>query len=412
MPLTDAKARASKPAEKDYKLADEKGLYLLVKKSGGRLWRLKYRMGGKEKLLALGVYPDVSLAQARQARDEARTLLTQGIDPGQHKKATKAAREDAAANSFEVVAREWLDKRGRKSESGDTRLRALLEKDLFPRLGSRPVGDITPPELLQVLRRIEARGAIETAHRAKQYAGQVFRYAVATGRAGRDPSTDLKGALKSPTKTHFPAITDPAEVGRLLVVVHEYQGTPTVMAALKLSPLLFCRPGELRQLEWTEVNFGDERIELPAHKMKTKEPHIIPLSTQALEILQELYQLTGRGRYVFPSARGGSRPLSENGVRTALRTMGYTNEQMTPHGFRAMARTLLDEVLGFPVDWIEHQLAHAVRDANGRAYNRTRHLEQRRKMMQKWADYLDNLKAQAMAGNVVVGNFAGGSRQG
>ncbi len=392
MVLTDTKIKRAKPAEKDYKLSDGKGLYLLVKANGSKYWRMKYRLDGKEKLLSIGVYPDISLANARKHREIAREQVAQGIDPSQHKQATKAARKDASANSFEVIAREWLDKRGNKSESADKRLVRLLERDLYPHIGKRPISDITPPELLKTLRRIEGRGAIETAHRAKQTAGMVFRYAVATGRADRDPSADLKGALKSPQKVHFPAITDPKEVGPLMTAIYAYQGTPTVTAALKLSPLVFCRPGELRHLEWSEVNFEEQRIELPASKMKIEEPHIIPLSRQALEILEELHALTGRGRYVFPSARGASRPLSENGVRTALRTIGYTNEQITPHGFRAMARTLLDEVLNFRIDWIEHQLAHAVRDANGRAYNRTKHLKERHRMMQVWADYLDDLR--------------------
>jgi integrase len=267
----------------------------------------------------------------------------------------------------------------------------LLKKDLFPYIGKRPISKITSPDLLKALRRIESRGAVNTAHRAKQAAGMVFRYAVATGRAERDPSVDLKDALAQPTKSHFKSITEPAEVGPLITAINNYQATPVVMAALKLSPLLFCRPGELRHLEWIEVKFKQTRIELPAEKMKMQEPHIIPLSTQAMEILKELHLITGRGKYVFPSARGPSRPLSDNGVRTALRTLGYTNEQISPHGFRAMARTILDEILNFPVDWIEHQLSHAVRDANGRAYNRTKHISQRQQMMQTWADYLDGL---------------------
>lgn len=397
MPLSDTKIRAAKPAAKDYKLSDEKGLYLLIKKNGSKYWRLKYRYDGKEKTLAIGVYPDVSLAMARQSRDQARTLLSQEIDPGQHRKATREARHASSANSFEVVGREWLAKRGKKSEAGDKRLIRLLEKDLIPHIGSRPVSEITPPELLRALRKVESRGAVETAHRAKQCASQIFRYAVATGRAERDPSADLRGALASPTKQHFSSMTNPKEVGPLLAALHNYRGTPVVMAALKLTPLLFCRPGELRHLEWSEVNFEEDRIELPPEKMKMKEPHIIPLCRQAKAILEELRTLTGTGKYVFPSARGASRPLSENGVRTALRSIGYTNEQITPHGFRAMARTLLDEVLEFPVDWIEHQLAHAVKDANGRAYNRTKHLEQRRGMMQAWADYLDGLREAATA---------------
>jgi integrase len=252
------------------------------------------------------------------------------------------------------------------------------------------------------LRKIEDRGALETAHRAKQTAGQVFRYAVATGRAERDPTGDLKGALGNPKGRHLAAITDPKEVGKLLVAMKGYTGTQVVKAALLLSPLLICRPGELRHMEWTEVKWEENSWELPGEKMKTKQPHVVPLSTQALDLLRELKKLTGNGRYVFPSARGASRPLSENGVRTALRTLGYDNNTMTPHGFRAMARTILDEVLDFRVDWIEHQLAHAVRDTNGRAYNRTTHLEGRRQMMQKWADYLDWQSEKARVGNVAV----------
>ncbi len=393
MSLSDTKIKAAKPLDKDYKLADGKGLYLLVKKSGGKYWRYKYRFNGKEKLMAFGTYPGTSLAKARTKHNAAKSLLAEGIDPMLNKRATKAAAEGAASNSFEVIAREWLTKRGKKSESADKRLNALLEKDLFPYLGKRPIHEITPVELLQTLRRIQGRGAVETAHRAKQYAGQIFCYAVVTGRTDRDVSVNLRGALKVPTETHFAALTTPKEAAALLSAIHGYRGTPVVQAALKLAPLLFCRPGELRQLEWAEVDWEEQRIELPAEKMKLRLPHIIPLCTQALTILRDLHLFTGRGRYVFPSARGGSRPLSENGVRTALRSMGFSNEQMTGHGFRAMARTMLDEVLSFPVDWIEHQLSHKVRDANGRAYNRTAHLPQRFGMMQTWADYLDGLRS-------------------
>ena len=388
--LTATAVKQAKPKTKPYKLADGGGLYLHVKPNG-KYWRYKYRFANKEKLLALGVYPDTSLADVRKLHQAARKSLADGIDPNNHKQAERAAHQGALANSFEVIALEWLQKRGTKSQSTEQRQNSLLKNDLFPYIGKRPIADIKAPELLKALRRIESRGAIETAHRAKQLAGQIFRYAVATGRAERDPSVDLKGALAQPTKTHFKSLTEPSDVAPLMVAIRHYQGTPTVMAALKLSPLLFCRPGELRHLEWKEVKFKETRIELPAEKMKMKEPHIIPLSTQAMEILEELHLITGRGRYVFPNARGASRPLSDNGVRTALRTLGYTNEQISPHGFRAMARTILDEVLNFPLDWIEHQLAHAVRDPNGRAYNRTKHISQRQQMMQTWADYLDGL---------------------
>jgi len=405
--LTATAVKQAKPKDKPYKLADGGGLYLHVKPNG-KYWRYKYRFANKEKLLALGVYPDTSLADVRKSHQASRKSLANGIDPNAAKQAQKAADQGTSANSFEVVALEWLHKRGAKSEGGDKRLNRLLQKDLFPYIGKRPISKITSPDLLKALRRIESRGAVNTAHRAKQAAGMVFRYAVATGRAERDPSVDLKDALAQPKQTHFKSLTEPNEVAPLMVAIKNYQGTPTVMAALKLSPLLFCRPGELRHLEWIEVKFKQARIELPAEKMKMEQPHIIPLSTQAMEILEELQPITGRGKYVFPSARGPSRPLSDNGVRTALRTLGYTNEQISPHGFRAMARTILDEVLNFPLDWIEHQLAHAVRDPNGRAYNRTKHISQRQQMMQTWADYLDGL---ASGNNNVVPFRSSGHEQ-
>ena len=388
--LTATAVKQAKPKAKPYKLADGGGLYLNVK-TAGKYWRYKYRFAGKEKLLALGTYPDISLADARKLHQAARENLADGIDPSSHKKTKKSADQSNSANSFEAVAIEWSKTRSKKADSTEKRQRALLEKDLFPFIGSRPIADIDAPELLKTLRKIENRGAIETAHRANRLAGQIFRYAIVTGRSKHNPSIDLKDALTQPIKSHRKSITDPAEVGPLMAAIKNYQATPVVMAALQLSPLFLCRPGELRHLEWAEVNFAEARIELPASKMKTKEPHIIPLASQAIAILKELQPISGRGKYVFPSARGASRPLSDNGVRTALRTLGYTNDQICPHGFRAMGRTILDEVLNFPVDWIEHQIAHSVKDANGRAYNRTKHLPQRKKMMQAWADYLDDL---------------------
>lgn len=407
MPLSATQVEKAKPQEKDYKLPDGNGLYLLVKTSGARYWRLKYRFTGKERLLAIGVYPDVSLKDARLAKDEARRQLAQGIDPSAEKQARKLAGNQSAANSFEVIAREWLAiKMADKSESHRDRTRNALEKDLFPYIGRKPIAELTPLDLLGTLRRIEKRGAVETAHRAKQTAGQVLRYAIATGRAERDISADLKGALKNPVTKHFPAITEPAEVGRLMLALDNYTGTNIVKAALQLSPLLFCRPGELRHLEWSEIDFENARIEIPAEKMKMREAHIIPLSKQAQKILEDIQPLTGQLKYVFTSPRGRSRPLSENGVRTALRALGYDNDTLTPHGFRAMARTLLDEVLGFRIEWIEQQLAHAVKDANGRAYNRTKHLPQRTDMMQSWADYLDTLRLSATSNNVIPAKFA------
>ncbi len=401
--LSDIAVKNAAAKEKPYKLADGAGLYLEVMPAGAKYWRLKFRYGGKEKRLALGVYPSVTLKAARKAARDARDKLAAGIDPTETRRQEKLARTVGAENSFRVVALEWYAKeRPHWSESHIKRVGWIFENNLFPWLGHRPIAEINPPELLAVLRKTESKGTIETAHRAKNVAGQVFRYAVATGRAERDPTPDLKGALAAPKGGHHAAITDPKEVGALLRAIDGFRGTLAVLAALKLSPLLFCRPGELRQMEWAEINWDESRWEIPAEKMKLREPHIVPLCAQALDILKELQPITGRGRYVFPSARGASRPLSENGVRSALRTLGYSNDHMTPHGFRAMARTILDEVLGYRVEWIEHQLAHAVKDANGRAYNRTTHLPQRRQMMQGWADYLDALKTSS---NVIPVDF-------
>ncbi|MCA0892851.1 tyrosine-type recombinase/integrase [Microbulbifer agarilyticus] len=406
MALSDTKAKALKAREKKYLEADEKGLYLEVKPNGTKRWVFRFRLHEKRSDLALGVYPDVGLAEARRARDEARKHVAAGIDPRDVKRAQKESTLEAHRNSLAAVSEEWFAaKMAHLSKSSKDRARRALDTDLLPYLGKRPIAEITPPEVLRCLRRIESRGALETAHRVKRVASQVFRFGVATGKADRDPTIDLTGALKPTKKKHLAAITDPVEVGRLMVAIEGYQGTPVVRTALKLSPLLFCRPGELRKLEWPEVNWEARQIEIPAEKMKMGEPHIIPLAEQSLDLLRELAPLTGRGKYVFPSARGQSRPLSDNGVRTALRSLGYDNETMTAHGFRAMARTLLDEVLGFRIDYIEHQLAHGVKDALGRAYNRTKHLPQRADMMQKWADYLENLCSQTKAGNVITARF-------
>lgn len=391
--LTDTQVKAAKPKDKDYKLFDGEGLYVLVKPNNKKYWRLKFRFAGKEKVLALGVYPKVSLAQARQSTTKEKAKLLEGIDPSHERKVKKLTANLSSDNTFASIADEFIDKKmQRMSKVHLDRTTRAINRDLKPFIGSRPVSEITAPELLAILRKVEERGAIETAHRIKQVAGQIFRYAIATGRAERDISADLKGALASPQKSHFAAIVDPKEVAKLMIAIDNYSGTAVVTAALKLSPLLFCRPGELRHLEWSEVNFDESRIELPAEKMKINEPLIIPLSKQAHEILKALEPITSNGNYVFPSARGRSRPMSDNAVRTALRTLGFDNDTMTTHGFRAMARTLLDEVLGFRVEYIEQQLGHAVRDANGRAYNRTKHLVERTNMMQVWADYLDSLR--------------------
>lgn len=396
MALTATAVKQAKSKDSTYKLFDGGGLFLQVTAKGAKYWRYKYRFAGKEKLLALGTYPDVSLAEARSKHQSSRESLAKGIDPGEARKLQQLTRHIAAADTFEAIALEWFSVRmADKSNSHRDRTKRSMENHLFPALGTRPISAITALELLAILRKIEARGTIETAHRTKQVAGQVFRYAIVTGRAERNPSADLQGALSTPKTKHIAAITTPREVGKLLVAIDGFLGTAVVHVALRLSPLLFQRPGEIRAMEWAEINWEAARWEIPGVKMKMGVDHMVPLSTQALSILKEHHRLTGRGKYVFPSQRGGSRCLSDNGVRTALRTMGYDNETMSPHGFRAMARTLLDEVLEFRVDWIEHQLAHAVKDPNGRAYNRTAHLEGRTQMMQAWADYLDSLRQQA-----------------
>lgn len=400
--LTDTAIRQAKPKAKSYKLSDGGGLYLEVMPNGSKYWRQKYRINGKEKRLALGVYPEVSLKEARTKRDAARKHISNSVDPGELKRTQKTARAIANENNFQSIALEWhTKKKPGWSDTHALKTLRLLERDLFPTLGARPAGDITSPELLATLRRIEARGAADTAHRAKWVAGQIMRYAVATGRAERDPAADLKDALATPVGGHMAAITEPAEVGKLLQAMDGYHGSPVVRAAMKLAPLVFVRPGELRTMEWAHIDF--DACEWRYTVSRTQ--HIVPLCTQAIDVLHSLAPLTGRGKYVFPSGRGASRPMSDNAIRMALRTLGYTNEQMTTHGFRAMARTLLDEVLGFRVDWIEHQLAHGVKDPNGRAYNRTAHLDGRREMMQAWADYLDNLRAVARGENVVAANF-------
>jgi integrase len=396
MPLTDVRVRNEKPGAKQVKLFDGDGLFLLVTPAGGKWWRFKYRFGGKEKLLALGTYPEVSLVDAREKRTAARKQVAAGIDPSETKKALKAAKQELAENSFEVVAREW---HGRQKatwtpDHADKILRHL-ERVIFPWIGAKPAGEIKAPELLAALRRVESRGAIETSHRIKTICGQVFRYAIATGRAERDPAADLKGALTPMTKRHLAAITDPKEVAPLLRAIDSYQGSFVTQCALRLAPMLFVRPGELRQAEWSEIDLDAGEWNIPATRMKMRQPHLVPLPRQAVELLRELHLLTGRGRYVLPAHHTTLRPMSNNTVNMALRRLGYSNEEMTGHGFRAMARTILDEVLQFRPDFIEHQLAHAVKDPNGRAYNRTAHLAERRKMMQTWADYLDGLKAGA-----------------
>jgi len=406
MPLTDVAIRQAKPAEKPRRLADAQGLYIEIAPSGGKWWRWKYRFGGKEKRLALGTYPDVSLTAARKARDGARDQLKAGTDPSVARKVSKARSAISTETAFEAVAREWHKTKatGWAQSHADTTI-ARLEKDVFPWIGTRPLPELDAPELLAMLRRVEARGAIETAHRLREIVGQVFRYGIATGRATRNPAADLQGTLKTATTRHHAAITDPKQLADLVRAMRGYRGSPVVRTALQFSALVFQRPGEVRAALWSEIDLDGAMWTVPAARMKRSvdqkangQPHLVPLSTQAVALLRELHPLTGTGYRgaagcVFPSERGEGRPLSENGVRMALRTLGYSNEAMTPHGFRAMARTILDEVLSERVEIIEAQLAHTVRDPLGRAYNRTTFLPERIAMMQRWADYLDELAA-------------------
>jgi len=398
MPITDVLIKSARPSGKALRLFDGGGLYLEVVPSGSKYWRLKYRYAGREKRLALGVYPETGLKLARQRRDDARRLLSNGVDPGAARLAQKNSRKTAAANTFEPLAREWFATRQSSwVASHAAKNWHRIEKNLLPWLGKRPITEITAPELLSVLRRVESRGKLDTAHRSRQLASKVFRYAIASGRAERDPAQDLRGTLTPHAKRHLAAVTDPKQVGPLLMAIDSYVGTPVVMAALRLSPLVFVRPGELRKARWSEVDLERSEWCIPAERMKMKQPHMVPLSSQAAAILESLHPVTERSEFVFPGARSFQKPMSENAINAALRYMGVDGETMCGHGFRAMARTILDEVLNFRVDVIEHQLAHAVRDANGRAYNRTAHLEARRKMMQDWADYLDGLKIQHQA---------------
>ena len=389
--------------EKPYKMADAGGLYLEVDPSGGKYWRLKYRRAGKEKRISLGVYPDVSLATAREEREKCRKQLAQGIDPGVARKAQKAARATGAANSFEVISREWLKEYiDPKSASHSKRVYARFENDIFPYLGKRPIAEITPTELLDVIRKIEDRDAKDTAHRTFGSCGQVFRYGVATGRCERDITADLRGALKPVEEQHFAAVTKPEEIGGILRAIDGYKGTFVVRSAFRLAPLVFVRPGELRNAKWQDIDLNEAEWLLELSKVDASKPRredvddylVVPLSRQAVEILTVLHALTGDDMYVFPGARDRNRPMSENAILTAMRRMGITKDEMCGHGFRATARTILAQQLHIRPDLIEHELGHQVIDPNGRAYNRATFLPERRLMMQVWADYLDKLKSR------------------
>ena len=396
--LTDTAIRKAKPAEKPYKMPDGGGLYLQVTPSGGRLWRVNYRFAGKYKTLALGVYPDVPLARAREKRDEARQALADGIDPAGAKQEKKRAAKIAHANNFEAVARAWyaIAYQG-KAETTREKVMARLENDVFPAIGALPVSSITAPQVKDLVQAVAQRGAVDLARRVFNYVGRVLRYAETEHMVERDVSAsiDLNLVLPAIKRKHHAALTDPAQVGALLRAIDGFSGSFLTVSALKLMALTFVRPGELRHTEWPEIDLEGATWSIPGSRMKMGKDHIVPLSKQAVAIFRELHNLTGRGKYAFPSLHASAVPMSENTMNAALRRMGFTNNEMTSHGFRAMARTLLHEQLHFPPEIIEHQLAHRVPDTLGTAYNRTKFLKERRAMMQAWADYLDKLRAGA-----------------
>jgi len=391
--LTDTAIRKAKAHAKPYKMADSRGLFLLVHPNGSRYWRLKYRVASKEKMLAFGVYPEVTLAEARQRCDDARAKLRDGLDPSAERKAAKLANVEAGANTFGVIAAEWLVKQ-KASMAPVTYQKAQWLLGLAGALDNRPMREITAPEVLAILRKLESTGTFETAHRVRQRIGQVMRYAVVTGRAERDVTGDLRGALAPVNATSRAAITDPTAVGDLLRALDTYNGKPATCAALKLAPLLFVRPGNLRAMEWAELDLDAAEWRIPARKMKMKDAHVVPLPSQAVAILRDVERLTGGGQYCFASLRTSKRPMSENTINAALRRLGFDKETMTGHGFRAMASTLLNEQ-GWSPDVIERQLAHAERNKVRAAYNRAQYMAERRKMMQAWADYLDALREGA-----------------
>lgn len=395
MALSNTAIINAKAADKSYKMYDTDGLFLQVTPQGGKWWRLKYRFDGKEKLLSLGTYPDISLSQARQKREDSKKLLAIDIDPSENRKQTKTDNRLNTENSFELVAREWWQSHmTNKADSHKEKVIRRFELYLFPWIGKKPISSITAPQVLETLRRIEKQNKVETAHRTLQTAGQVFRYAVQTGRAVRDVTADLKGALPATTVKHMAAFTEPKDVAELLRALDAFNGTLTVQCAIKLAPLVFVRPSELRMAKWADIDLDAGTWQYLVSKTKTD--HIVPLSTQALAILHEIHPVSGHGQYVFQGGHSPLKPMSESAINAALKRMGYdTQKDITGHGFRAMARTILHERLNIDPAIIEHQLAHKVPDTLGSAYNRTKFIEQRKIMMQSWADYLDELKAGA-----------------
>ena len=398
MPLTDTSIKSAKTKDKPLKLFDGGGLFLLVTPAGGKWWRLKYRFRGKEKLLALGIYPAVSLKEARKRRDEAKELLASGVDPSvqkQEERAAVQAEQQKQESTLELVAREWYDKHlASWTPAYSVKVLAQMERDIFPPVGRKPTSSLTAPELLDVLRKVESRGAVETAHRLLQICGQIFRYAIATGRAERDPAADLKGALTPFKSTSFATMTDPTEISALLRDIESYTGNTIVRSALKLAPYVFVRPGELRRAEWAEFNLEGAEWRIPAERMKMRVVHIVPLARQVVDILEDLRQYSGHTRYLFPSMRANTAPISDVTLLAALRRMGHEKGSMTVHGFRSMASTLLNEQ-GYNRDWIERQLAHGEKNSVRAAYNYAEYLPERRRMMQEWADYLDGLREQS-----------------
>jgi integrase len=390
----DTAFRNAKPREKPFKLSDGGGLYLLVQPNAAKLWRLAYRFDGRQKLLALGVYPATSLAEARAKRDAAKKFLAEGSDPSVERKSERRAAKLSRRNTFKAVAQELMEKFEKEGDAKATlKKKKWLLDFAIAELGSRPIAEIKAPELLDALRKIEKRGRFETAGRVRSTAGAVFRYAIATGRAERDPSGDLRGALITPTVTHRATIVEPSAIGALLRAIDDFDGQPTTRAALRLAPLLFVRPGELRKAEWTEFNFHDAEWRIPAKKMKMGREHRVPLAKQSLVILRELKELTGGCKYLFPSVRSWHRPMSENTLNAALRRLGYAKEEMTTHGFRAMASTRLNETGKFNPDAIERQLAHQEENKVRAAYTHGAEFWlERVRLMTFWADYLDELR--------------------
>jgi integrase len=393
MPLSAVAVRNAKPREKPYKLSDDRGLFLLVTPKGQRYWRYKYRYDGKEKILAFGVYPDVSLADAREKRDAARKVVAAGEDPAANKKRAEAEKRARSLETFSIVADEWLERLEKEGRSASTLSKLRWLTDFArPALGDRPIAEITAPELLEVLRKVEARGRYETANRLRSTFGTIFRYAIATGRAQRDVAYDLRGALITPKVSHRSAITDPKEIGALLRAIEGHEGQPAVRHGLRLLPHVFVRPGELRLAQWQEFDLETRRWTIPADRTKMRRQHRVPLSSQALGILRELEAITGDGKLLFPSILSAERAISDNTMNAALRRLGYDKSQMTAHGFRAMASTLLNETGKWHPDAIERQLAHVEGNDVRRAYARGEHWEERVRMMQFWSDYLDQLR--------------------